>query len=45
MKTFFITVLAIALASAAPTPMGMLSRNCRMLSWQSLGHELVELPG
>ena len=44
MKTLFITVLAIALASAAPTPMSMLSRNGPLLSRQSLGDELAKLP-
>lgn len=44
MKKLFITVLAIALASAAPTSTSMLSRNGPLLSRQSLGDELAKLP-
>ena len=39
MKTLFITVLAIALASAAPSPISMLSCIRPQLSRQSLGYE------
>ena len=39
MKTLFISVLAIALAAAAPSPMSMMSRIGPQLSRQGLGYE------
>lgn len=39
MKTLFITVLAIALAAAAPSPISMMSRIGPQLSRQGLGYE------